>query len=268
MVTTLTDNFCRACGGSTAADISTHEAAPDPHPGYLLEVDAAATYATAAAIATAIAAHEADATDVHSAAGYITQTEADAAYEPLGGGGASVAAHVADTGDPHAAADYAKTQFVEDRTGWGYYQNGTQTSGAPLVLVAATPTDLPNPSDTTVQTELPSDRTDFYETTGETVTFGSADELVEIQVQLTVEAVAVTDWLDIWLEESGGVEHGRTTFVLPKGATAQTLVHRFAVAASALLVSSGGTVRVESNAAVSLYDIRYLISRSHFTRTT
>jgi hypothetical protein len=265
MVSTLTDNRCRACGGSTAADISTHEATPDPHPGYLLEVDAAATYATAAAIATAVSDHEALA-NPHPV--YLTQAEGDAAYEPLGGGGASVAAHVADAGDPHAAAGYTKTTFVEDRTGWGYYQNDTETSGAPLVLVAATPADLPNPADTTNENELPSDRTDFYETTGDTVTFGSVDELVEIEVQLTVEAVAATDWLDIWLEESGGTEHGRTTFALPKGTTPQTLVHRFAVAASALLVANGGTVRVESNDAVSVYDIRYLISRSHFTRTT
>lgn len=287
MATDLTDNTCRLCGGSTGETVADHELKADPHPQYLTQTEGDALYADAAEITAAVAAHEADAGDPHAAAGYLTAADvgsfATEAYAD-----AAVATHAglpdphpgyvlnaelttainnhAIAADPHT--DYALESFAEDLTGWGYYQDDTVTSGSPLSLVAATPTDLPNAADTVDATELPTDVAEFYETTGSTIVFQAVGELIDVQVQATVEAVAATDWLDVWLEDSAAAQFARSTYALPKGATAQTIVHRFTVRANANLVANGGTIRVESNAAVDVYDIRYLVSRGHKTRTT
>jgi len=64
--------------GSEVADaIAAHEAASNPHPGYLTQAEADALYAPAGEGSTTLAAHEA-ATDPHPQ--YMTQTEADARY--------------------------------------------------------------------------------------------------------------------------------------------------------------------------------------------
>lgn len=264
MTTSLTDALCRVCGGSTGLSVEDHVAQADPHTQYLLEVDATTTYEPLGEAASEVATHEADAGDPHSAAGYLQAADLST-YATEAYADAAVSTH-AGLADPHP--DYALESFAEDLAGWAYYQDDTVTSGSPLALVAATPADLPNAADTVNETQLPDDRTDFYETTGSTVTFPAVGELVEVQVDVTVEAVAATDWLDIWLEDSGAVEHGRSTFALPKGATAQRLSHRFAVRANAALVANGGTVRVESNDTADLYDIRFTLSRSHRPRTT
>ena len=262
MVTTLTDNLCRACGGSTGDDVATHEAKADPHPAYLLETDAAATYATAAAITAAVSAHSA-ASDPHPT--YLTQAEADALYSGSGDGAAAVAAHVA-AADPHP--DYALESFAEDRTGWASYTDTALTSGAPLTLVASTPTDLPNNAGTTVETQLPSDVTEFFETVGSTIVFGSTTALLELQVELLVLPTTTAQWLDVWLEDGAGTEIARQTFSLVKGAVEHAVVWRAAVPGSANLVANGGTVRVESGDTPGLYDVRLLVARGHVTRTT
>lgn len=260
MASTLIDGVCRGCGGSTGTTVDDHEAKADPHPQYLTQTEGDALYAGGGDAAAAVAAHVALG-DPH--AQYLLETAAAATYATPGDITTAVSAHEA-AGDPHP--DYATETFTEDRTGWAYYQDDTVTSGSPLTLVAATPTNLPNAADTLNESELPSDATELYD--GTVVTFRTLGELLEVQVEVTVEAVAATDWLDIWLEDSGANRFAQHVMALPKGTTAQRLTHRFAVQANAALVASGGTVRVESNDAVDLYDIRYRISRGHQFRTT
>src|SRR5688572_13121687 len=76
-------------GGDSGA-VEDHEAAPDPHPGYLTGVEADALYEGTGAAASAVSAHE-GASDPHPT--YLRQTEADALYDPAGEAVAEVAAH-------------------------------------------------------------------------------------------------------------------------------------------------------------------------------
>lgn len=63
--------------GSAAAAVVAHEAAADPHPGYLTQAEADGLYAASGSGSSAVATHEA-AADPHPQ--YLTQTEADARY--------------------------------------------------------------------------------------------------------------------------------------------------------------------------------------------
>lgn len=80
-----------------------HEAASDPHPGYLTPAEGDAAYEAVGTSATAIAAHEA-ASNPHP--GYLTPVEGDAAYEPKN---ANIQAHVASA---HAPADAQKNSDI------------------------------------------------------------------------------------------------------------------------------------------------------------
>lgn len=106
-------------GGDSGA-IEDHEAAADPHPGYLTSVEADAIYEATGAAASAVTTHEA-AVDPHPA--YLQQAEADALYDPAGEAVAEVAAHEA-LANPHPvyttaaeAAAAAPVQSVAGKTG-------------------------------------------------------------------------------------------------------------------------------------------------------
>jgi hypothetical protein len=66
---------------SGEAAVQTHEAAPDPHPGYLTQGEGDALYEPIGTAASEVADHEA-ASDPHP--GYLTPTEGDAAYATVG----------------------------------------------------------------------------------------------------------------------------------------------------------------------------------------
>jgi len=79
--------------GTAASQIAAHEAASNPHPGYLTPAEGDAAYEALGAVAA------------HAAAGnphptYLTEAEADALYDGLGDAASAVAAHEA-AGDPH-----------------------------------------------------------------------------------------------------------------------------------------------------------------------
>lgn len=260
MATQLTDNTCRSCGGSTGETVADHEAKADPHAQYLQAADLS-SYATDAEVATAISDHEALA-NPHPT--YLTQTEADALYDALGDATTAVTTH--ETTYDHTT--FATESFAEDRTGWESYTDTAVTSGSPQTLVASTPTDLTNAGDSTVTAEAPSDVTAFYDTVGGTIEFGTVNELLEIQVELTCDPTTTGQWLDIWLEDGAAGEISRQTFSLIKGAAAHEVTWRALVPATANLVANGGTVRVESGDTPDLYDISFLIARGHKVRTT
>lgn len=283
MTSSLT--VCQDCGGSTGETVADHEAKVDPHSQYLTETEANALYAAVAAITAAIDAHEADAANPHSAAGYLTSS-ALASYATSASVTAAIAAH-AGTADAHpgyaldaevtaaiaahtASTDNATDEFAEDRTGWAHYQDDTVTSGAPLTLAASTPTSLPNAADTVTDGELPSDITELYETTGSTIVVDAATDLLDVQIELVCDPTTTGQWLDVWIDDNAGAGNqlGRQTFSLIKGAVPHSIVYRLQLRGSAALVTNGGTVRVESADTPDLYDIRYLISRQHKTRTT
>lgn len=264
MGTTLTDNFCRSCGGSTGETVADHEAKADPHSQYLTQAEGDALYESSGGGSSAVAAHEADTGDPHSAAGYLKSADLSS-YATTAYVDGEISTHEG-AADPHP--NYALEAFTEDRTGWGHYLDTAVTSGAPLTLVASTPTDLPNAANTKIEGELPDDVTEFYETTGSTIVVGSIPDLLEVQVELTVEPTVVDQWLDVWIEDGAATVLGRQTFSLVKGAVAHSIVYRFALKGTTNLVANGGKVRVESADTPDIYDISYLISRKHKTRTT
>ena len=114
------DKIVGGVAGGESGGVAEHEAAPDPHPGYLTSVEADALYEASGAAAGAVTSHEA-AADPHPT--YLRQVEADALYDIAGAAVAEVAAHAA-LADPHPvyttaaeAAAAAPVQSVAGKTG-------------------------------------------------------------------------------------------------------------------------------------------------------
>lgn len=255
MATTLTDNFCRSCGGSTGESVADHEAKPNPHAQYLTQTEADARYTGSGSITTAITNHE-SAADPHAAAGYVkssalagyaTQSYADTAAST------AVTNHQA-AADPHPA--YAQQQTVSDRSGYAVYTDGTLTAGAPLTLTAATPTAVPNDAAATAAGQLPSDIASLYDETAGTILMPTVDDMLDVQIELTVDPTAAGEWIDVWIDDGSGGQLGRQTFSLIKGAVPHSIVHRLQLPGSAALVANGGTVTVESADTPDVYGVR------------
>lgn len=81
----------------TAGAVATHEAASDPHPGYLTVAEGNAAYDAINAATNAVASHE-GLSDPHPT--YLRQIEADALYDSAGAASAAITAHEG-AADPH-----------------------------------------------------------------------------------------------------------------------------------------------------------------------
>lgn len=258
MATTLTDNQCRTCGGSTGTSITDHEAAPDPHTQYLTETEANGLYAATGDGAAAVTSHEA-AADPHP--NYLLETDAASTYRTAAQVTASITTHSTNP-DPHSVYKLETEVDAEiaERTGWTTHEDSALTSGSPLTLVADTDTLLTNDDATTVSTQAPgSPAVTFYD--GTDLLAAEGDALL-VQVEFVVEATAATDWIDVWVDNNG-TEMSRQTFSLPKGTTAQNVLWSALVPADASFETNNGQVTIRSNAAVDVYDVVFKVARGH-----
>lgn len=164
----------------------------------------------------------------------------------------------------------------EPSTGWGNYPDSQYTSGAPFSLTGATDTILPNDSGgAVVETQLPADVSSFVEVVP-AATSGLAYDHTKITgrdgdgILITIDLVAVptnagTTYIEFWFNIGGGVgELYRRIITFPKGVGVARPIN-FTVSGYTLNTweANGATVYVRSENSADLYDIRYLITRTH-----
>jgi len=155
-----------------------------------------------------------------------------------------------------------------DYTGWGDYVDGTYTSASPLTLTAFSKVTLPNDATTVRDSQKPMDVTEFYDATTSTITGRDGDGVnivIEFKVNPTINKnTKITVAIDI-----GGVvgEIYTRDFITSKGIGVE---HFYLSSFNAYTLNTwelnGGTVKVESDYAAEIYDIRYIITRTHKAR--
>ena len=157
---------------------------------------------------------------------------------------------------------------VSDHTGWGDYVDGTYTSAAPLSLAGAVKVTLPNDATTIRESQKPIDVTTFYDGTTQTVTGRDGDAInlvIEFKARPTTASVTR---LTLSIDIGGAVgEIYPNTFVMSKG---QNEEHFYLKTISAYTLgtweTNGGTIKIEASQAAEVYDIRYVITRTHKAR--
>jgi len=116
--------------------------------------------------------------------------------------------------------------------------------------------------------QKPIDVSTFYDSSTQTITGRNGDAInlvIEFKARLTTSSVTR---LSLSIDIGGVVgEIYPNTFVLAKG---QNQEHYYLQTISAYTLdtweTNGGTVKIESNQSAEVYDIRYVITRTHKAR--
>lgn len=152
---------------------------------------------------------------------------------------------------------------AEQATGWAQYADGQYTVGSPLSVAGNTDTVLPNNAAGVIDSQKPSDIATFYNGTKIT---GRNGDGIALTVDLNaVPTAGATTYIEIWVDIGGGVgELYKRIISFPKG-TGIVRPINFSVNAYTLNTweTNGATVYVRANGNVDLYDIRYVITRTH-----
>ena len=164
-----------------------------------------------------------------------------------------------------AIAGLINTNFTEayDFTGWAEYRDTAYTDVSPFSVVASTDTVLPNNAGAKIESQKPTDITEFYDGT---VITGRNGDALGITIDLkAVPTTAGATFVEIWIDIGGSIGPlYKRIITFPKGSGVVRPIN-FTVNAYTLGTweANGGTVYVRSDGPVDIYDIRYVFTRLH-----
>ncbi|MFD2914609.1 hypothetical protein [Psychroserpens luteus] len=157
---------------------------------------------------------------------------------------------------------------TNDYTGWASYVDGTYTSASPLTLAGSVKVTLPNDATNTIDSQKPIDITEFYNSTNSTITGREGDGLnivIEFKAKPTTGSVTR---LTVAIDIGGAVgEIYIRDFVLAKGIGVEHYyLSSFDTYTLNTWETNGGTIKIVSTSAAEIYDIRYVLTRTHKAR--
>ncbi|WP_027137524.1 hypothetical protein [Gaetbulibacter saemankumensis] len=157
---------------------------------------------------------------------------------------------------------------LNDYTGWADYTDGVYTSSNPFTLTANNKVTLPNAANTVRDSQKPIDITEFYDATNSVITGRNGDGInvvIEFKIRPTVnQTTKITVAIDI----GGAVgEIYKRDFITSKGLNVE---HYYVSSFDAYTLdtweTNGGMVKIVSDYSAEIYDIRYIITRTHKAR--
>jgi hypothetical protein len=151
-------------------------------------------------------------------------------------------------------------------TGWGNYVDTQYTSGSPQLIAADTDTLVANNAGSVIESQLPADVTSFYD--GSVITGQNGDALLITIDAKVVPTSANTTYIEFWFDIGGSIgELYRRPITFPKGqGEIRTMVISTGVYTLDTWEGNGATVYCRANGTASLYDVRYVITRTHKAR--
>lgn len=201
------------------------------------------------------AGYFANATNIGLRAGdFILASDVDNNYAPILHCVSTVASGVGTVADVTASGG---------GSGWAQYADTVYTSGSPLLVLADTDTLLPNNKGGVLEGQLPSDIATFYD--GTVITGRNGDDITITVDMKALPTSAGTTYIEVWFDIGGAVgELYRRIVSFPKGNGVVRPIN-FTVSGYTLGTweANGATAYVRANGPVSIYDIRYVISRNH-----
>ncbi len=153
-------------------------------------------------------------------------------------------------------------------TGWAQYADGTYTSVSPFSLAASTKVTLPNDASSINDSQIPSDISTFYNSTTSKVLGRNGDGFnvkIEFMVRPTVN---INTTLTVSVDIGSPVgEVSYNDFTTAKGIGVEHYyMNSFNVHTLDTWEANGGTIKIESNYPVEIYNIQYVFTRTHKAR--
>lgn len=176
------------------------------------------------------------------------------------------------TGDPlRTAFTKVNDNFDElyNETGWAQYEDTQYTDVSPFAIVADTDTILPNNAVNIIDSEKPSDVTEFYD--GTVITGRSGDGIGVTIDMIVTPTSAGTTFIEIWLDITGGTGTPvnlanlyRRIVSFPKGNGVPRGVNFTTIGYTlGTWEANGAVVYVRANGSADIHAIRYIITRTH-----
>lgn len=151
-------------------------------------------------------------------------------------------------------------------SGWAQYADGQYTQSSPLSVVGNVDSVLPNNAASIIDSQKPEDVATFYDGTHIT---GRNGDGIALTVDLNAIPTQVgTTYVEIWLDIGGSVgELYKRIISFPKGSGIVRPIN-FSVSAYTLGTweANGATVHIKANGNIDVYDVRYVITRTHKAR--
>lgn len=149
--------------------------------------------------------------------------------------------------------------------GWADYADTTYTSGSPLAVLADTDTVLPNDGLGGNQSQEPPGVT-MYD--GSVITGRNGDGLLFTLEMKVVPTNGAATYIEVWIDIGGAVgELYRRIATFPKGQDVErTITLTTAGYTLDTWEQNGATVYVRCNGTCNIYDIRYILTRTHKAR--
>ncbi|TNJ42166.1 hypothetical protein KFZ70_15375 [Tamlana fucoidanivorans] len=157
---------------------------------------------------------------------------------------------------------------INDYTGWADYTDGTYTSASPFSLTAGNKVTLPNNAVTIRDTQKPIDVTSFYDIMTSTITGRNGDG-INVMIEFKIKPIVnQTTKITVAIDIGGSIgELYKRDFITSKGLNVE---HYYVSSFNAYTLdtweANGGTVKIVSDYAAEIYDIRYVITRTHKAR--
>ena len=154
---------------------------------------------------------------------------------------------------------------IGDYTGWASYTDALYTSTSPYSLAGNTKVTLPNNALITLDTQKPVDVSTFYDVSTQTITGRNGDG-VNIVIEFKLRPIANQNTkITVAIDIGGSIgEIYIRDFLTSKGIGVQ---HYYLSSFDAYTLNTweanGGAVKIISDYAVEIFDIRYVITRTH-----
>lgn len=153
-------------------------------------------------------------------------------------------------------------------TGWAAYSDTQYTSSTAFAISAASPTQIRNNAASVITDQKPADIVTFYNSTTQVIT-GRTGDTANITLDFKIRSTTGgANYFDVWFDIGGPVgQFYRRTTTLPKGnGVEQTFSSTTSVYNLGTWQANGAKVFIECALSCEIYDIRYLVVRSHKAR--
>lgn len=154
----------------------------------------------------------------------------------------------------------------ESRTGWARYKDTQYTVSSPLNVPSGTTIILPNNALSIINNEIPSDTVSFYNPATKKITPTNNGDFYIINVRFKAKTSVVNDGLLVDINIGGAlgvISEESKSFI--RGANSEQKFNLvFTTFSGATFLANGGDVRLTTlNGNLQLYDIDYVIKRTH-----
>lgn len=149
------------------------------------------------------------------------------------------------------------------QSGWSDYVDDTYTSGSPLAIDASTDTVIPNDAGTVRDQELPADYSSGFYNAGKFLGLAGDGLLVTIEARVERQSGSGAYNVDVWFDIGSGVTNLYRRTIGLRGSGANYLTFTTAVYTLDTWETNGGEIYINSDVAINMYDIRFVVHRLH-----